>query len=370
MNDLDTEFFQGKRPWSRIKDQVLGGYITPYLAKVAKLGRPILLIDGYAGPGTFAEDGSFGSPLIMCDAAEKYAPQSYRALFVNHNKAHHASLEKTLIDRGLIERATPILGDSTVFLNRLSQQLQNQTVFVYLDPFGLKGCEFSTLKPFLTRYKAYSTELVLNVSMPVTHRLAAANQVARGSATDPRITSYHQRMTDVFGGDYWKDIYFSELGAEEKEVALIKQYQSKIAQDLPFTGSCPVRESSTSRIKYFIVFASRHPDAMLLMNDEMCKAYFGQMHQAAYAGTLFGHTNWQDFRTLSHLEQVIQVEIAASPGQKRQELWLSIVQKHFMQFTKSEFIQAINELSKKGQIRVEYTPTKRLNDDCRIYSLR
>lgn len=84
MSGLDDEFFKGKRPWSKIKDKVLGGYMPAYLRKVAKLQKPILLIDAYAGPGVFA-DGLPGSPLIMCKAAEEHVKNQYQALFVNHN---------------------------------------------------------------------------------------------------------------------------------------------------------------------------------------------------------------------------------------------------------------------------------------------
>src|SRR4249920_586648 len=72
MVESSDEFFEGKRRWSEIKDEVLGNYMTPYLAKVNTRGQPILLIDGYAGPGIF-EDGAAGSPLIICDKAEKWA---------------------------------------------------------------------------------------------------------------------------------------------------------------------------------------------------------------------------------------------------------------------------------------------------------
>src|SRR5690349_21560841 len=48
---------------------MLREYLTPYLRKVATLGRPIVLIDAFAGPGSF-EDGKAGSPLILCHAAE------------------------------------------------------------------------------------------------------------------------------------------------------------------------------------------------------------------------------------------------------------------------------------------------------------
>ncbi len=370
MTEIDTTFFSGKRPWSKIKDKVLSEYMPAYLRKVATLGKDILLIDGYAGPGEF-DDNTHGSPLIMCEAAEKHVRERYTALFVNHNPAHHEKLDQILTRQGWRSHATPILGDSSTLLNALAPHLRDQsdqTIFVYLDPFGLKGCEFDTLKPFLTRSKVYSTELVLNISMPITHRLATSQAVARGSSSNPRIASYHQRLSQVFGGDYWKEIYWSNLGSEEKEMNLMDEYRRRISAYLPFTGSCPVRESRRSRVKYFITFASRHPHAMLLMNDAMCKAYFGQMHQADYEGTLFADTDWTSMRSFSDLETIILETAKTNPGQTRQDLWLTIVQKHFMQFTSSEYKEHVAVLEANGNLSSPTSrPTKRLNDNCLIY---
>ncbi len=368
MSNIDNEFFKGKRPWSKIKDKVLQGYMPAYLRKVAKLRKPILLIDGYAGPGVYEEDQEIGSPIIMCGAAEKYAPNQYKAIFVNHNKKHHERLKKALSEQNWFSNAKPILGDASTLLEEIASQLYNQTVFIYLDPFGLKGCEFATLEPFLSRNKLYSTEIVLNVSMPITHRLAAVNAVKEHGIT-PRIASYHKTMTKVFGGDYWKDIYFSSssLEAHEKERLLLQEYRNRIAQYLPFTGSCPVREDSGSRIKYFITFASRHADAMLLMNDEMCKAYFGQMHEADFSGTLFEKLDWKDMRTRANLEKLIIQKVTTNPGSKRQEIWLEIVREHFMQFTSSEYKRSVDNLVKNQKINVEYTSTRRLNDHCKLF---
>ncbi len=82
MTDQDDDFFAGKRPWSKIKDKVLGSYMKPYIAKAVKRGKPLLLIDGYAGPGVFG-DGTAGSPMLMCQAAEQNAKGKYLALFIN-----------------------------------------------------------------------------------------------------------------------------------------------------------------------------------------------------------------------------------------------------------------------------------------------
>ena len=96
MSNIEKEFFQGKRPWSKIKDKVLQGYMPPYLRKVAKLKKQILLIDGFAGPGVF-DDQTEGSPIIMCEAAEQHCLQQYTTLFVNHNANHHQKLKHSLL---------------------------------------------------------------------------------------------------------------------------------------------------------------------------------------------------------------------------------------------------------------------------------
>jgi three-Cys-motif partner protein len=92
---MEAAFFKGKRPWSKIKDQILGQYMTPYLTKVKKLGKPIILIDAFAGPGKF-DDRSAGSPLIICQAAEQCVRDSYQAIFVNREKEHHDQLSRVL----------------------------------------------------------------------------------------------------------------------------------------------------------------------------------------------------------------------------------------------------------------------------------
>src|SRR5262245_46174975 len=165
MSEYEDHFFEGKRPWSVIKDQVLGSYMSPYLAKVTRLKRPILLIDGFAGPGVF-DDGSAGSPLIMCQAADRFVKGNYRAFFFNKRVYFHERLTSILQKGGWMGAASPILGDTTKILPILPTVLQDQTVFLYLDPLGPTGSPFSLLEPFLTRNSEYSTEIVIMMHMP------------------------------------------------------------------------------------------------------------------------------------------------------------------------------------------------------------
>jgi three-Cys-motif partner protein len=320
-----------------------------YLAKVNTLRRPILLIDAYAGPGIF-DDGQPGSPHIMCEAAERYAKGNYIAWFINKDEQYHKKLQNVIRNAGWSASAHAYLADSRQLLQQIPSILKNHTVFLYLDPFGLKGCEFALLEPFLNRNPNYSTEILLTMNMPVVHRLAACSKGE--DLIDGRIKSNRERLTKVFGGEYWRDILCRKaVDAGGREELLIKAYQDKLKQYfLPFTGSCPVRESIERRIKYFIVFASRHKDAMLLLNDGMVDAYFSRMHEAEYSGTLFEDTSWRempliDTRLSEKLEEVILDTVSQYPGATREAIWLKIVQSHFMRYHQNNYKKAVKQLT-------------------------
>lgn len=161
----EDEFFIGKRPWSKIKDAVLRDYLPPYLGKVAKLGQQIILIDAFAGPGIFEKEKGedrLGSPLIVFQAVEKYVRGKYLVIFMNSNKAHHKKLEITMKKMAPQKAVMSLYGTAQELLEKVSKILTNQTLFIYLDPFGLKDLDFKLIEPFLQRSISYSTEIVIN----------------------------------------------------------------------------------------------------------------------------------------------------------------------------------------------------------------
>lgn len=373
MSRYDDDFFAGKRTWSLIKDRILASYVPAYVNKVKRLDRPIVLIDGYAGPGIF-EDGHEGSPLIICSAAEKYAKGHYSAHFFNVEKKFHEKLESMIKSHGWSHSAHCYLGNSLTYINQIPQILKNHTVFLYLDPFGLKGCGFDQLEPFLVRDASYSTEIVLTMCMPVVHRLASRHAIKKGQE-DEKIKSYHLLLTKVFGGEYWKDIllYQQNVAAEDKEFQLIKAYLAKLKQFLPYTGCCPIRQNSDKRIKYFVVFVSRHSHAMLLMNDIMHKEYFSSMHVADNQGTLFGELDWKDMpmpekRSVKQLKDITENLVSQHPGESRSSIWLKVVQANFMDYYHSDYLEALKQLANEKKLLYQVDPqTKRHNDNSKLF---
>src|SRR3990172_6464904 len=123
-------FFRVKREWSRVKDRIVGTYIACYLKTIQLRGRPIIIVDAFAGPGRFG-DGSEGSPLIICGAIDK-APKrgvGIACLFSDSHPAHRAALEDCLADN--IERgiAGKPLSDFSEALSWALKEGKGSTLF-------------------------------------------------------------------------------------------------------------------------------------------------------------------------------------------------------------------------------------------------
>jgi three-Cys-motif partner protein len=363
------EFFEEKREWSKIKDKVLGSYMPPYFEKVKRLGKKIVVIDAFAGQGKF-KDGSAGSPLILSQLAKKHVGSQGMLVLVNKKKLHHDKLTyllQSFIEAGLVKT---INGDSNVLLNELLKTLSDETLLLYLDPFGLKGCDFNTILPYLNRDNKHSSELLMNISVPIIHRLAAKN-VKEENETE-RIKTFRQTLTSALGGDYWKKYLMDDsLNPNQQIESLMFEYKTGLLRYLPFVGYCPVYEShDSSTLKYYIFFASRHADAAILMNDIMFSAYWHHNKTATTKGTLFAEADLDFVLPANYLETIKKAvfEQLGSDKLRRIDLWEKIVIDKFMRFKSSDFKSIVSEMCKKGICGfVDTKGTGRLNDDSIIY---
>ncbi len=367
ITNIDDDFFEGKRPWSKIKDRVLGGYLVPYLKKVQYLGKEIILVDCFAGPGKF-EDGEIGSPLMICQIAEKNATGKVKTFLFNNKKDHHNKLESLLTKFIENKSACPIYGDAKSLLEILKDGITDQTIFVYLDPFGLKDFDFSTLFPYLSRSTEYSTELIINVSVPIIHRLSGKNAIRQSTTVDQALQKRHDRITLALGGDYWKDYIFNEkLQPADQIKGIVNEYTTQLKKYLPFVGSCIVKESTeSSAIKYFIVFASRHIDSAVLLNDIMFDAYHEHIWKSESMGTLFESQSYEFALPKSYYQELENIILGfiTEANHSRIALWRKIVTEFFMKFKSTDFRKTVNILVKAGKIEFKDTKgTGRLNDE-------
>lgn len=360
----NKSFFDQKRPWSKRKDQILAYYLEPYLAKVRRLGRPVLLVDGFAGPGKFG-DGEPGSPLIMCDrvqAASESPGPDVRIWCIEPEPDLFGRLQKNL--KGLpfaIAKRKSFLDA----IDEVGKAARTHTVFLYLDPYTAADIDYEAIDRVAQQIQSAdaSVELLMNFNTPSFVRWGRAALACDVSAPDPDNEDIEEfdvpttevpgadRLTRVVGGTWWRDI----LDSEQPFCKMVDSIADRVGENLRrrFGEACWVgirvrREHAVP--KYHMFFGSRHPDALELMNDAMVKAR--------------GYSDFQvDLFAYEPADRFILE--SASDWIMRGELILQTIRLAFCKYYRKDIRGCVERLLKSGTLESE-TGKCRINDTTRV----
>ena len=136
MAKKNDDFFVEKKPWSKVKDELLGCYLKPYVAKILYTRKPLAYVDCFAGKGKF-DDGNPGSPLIALDifrqglASTKLDGNArIGATFIDLNYA--SDLEMNL--SAYKKRIKIVSGAYEDTIEELLKSKIGYNVFLYIDP--------------------------------------------------------------------------------------------------------------------------------------------------------------------------------------------------------------------------------------------
>jgi three-Cys-motif partner protein len=271
-------FFENKREWSKIKDRIVGSYVTCYLHTVQRLQKSIIIVDSFSGPGRFG-DRSDGSPLIICKSIEKTQQKGsgIGCIFSDAHPAHREALEIHLgpyISKGIAEKP---LTDFSQSLSKALSSGHGATLFFYLDPYGIRDLEFDIVKQIYERDTSDSTEVLINFNFKAFMRMSgnwnytdAATDIAR-KVKESKI----ERVNSVMGGNYWNDIITDPtVDKLRREDLVVDAYKEQIRNYFRYTYSIPVKELEESSsvptdqiAKYHLIFGTRHVRAVQYMND-------------------------------------------------------------------------------------------------------
>ena len=287
----NTDFYEVKKPWSEIKDALLACYLPEYFAKVLGAGKPILYVDGFAGPGRFG-DGSPGSPLIAWDAAThailarkgSHKGVTFKFVEVQHSRAD--TLHRTLAAHSDAVVSWDVLADNfTSSMTTLRSQIASSKTFVYIDPFGIRDLSFALFTD-LGRHYMGDAELLINMNSFGFFRAACqAMKVSYAGdealdEDDPEIdddmrgsTDPYSMLNSVAGGDYWQtivnDYHRKLINGYEAERRFSEKYRQALGKSFRFVTSMPLRLKEKNRPKYRMIHAANHEDGCVLMADNM-----------------------------------------------------------------------------------------------------
>lgn len=360
----DASFFDHKRVWSKRKDQILSYYLDPYLAKIRQRRNPVLLVDGFAGPGKFG-DGEIGSPLLMCAKAQSalaITGPPIGVLCIESDPALFSKLEQNLSG---FPFANAISGEFLAQVDRIVSAAKTSSVFLYMDPFVASDVEWEALEQIarLIGTANASVELLLNfntpsfvrwglaaLSRPVPDIDAEVEDPEQADAMTPAPPAL-ERLSRVVGGPWWREILDANRSFPEMLRDVADGFGAKLRTQFSEVCWLAIKKLETHRVpKYDMFFGSRHPDALELMNDAMVKAR--------------GVSDFQiDLFAVDDLDQAI-LRLTAD-WIKRGALILAVIRESFCRFLRKDIRGRVEALLKDGSLESE-TGKPRINDDVRV----
>lgn len=366
---IKGNFFAEKRDWSILKDQILGEYLTPYLAKMFKTCRPTRIVDCFAGKGKF-DDGTLGSPLII---ARHIATQNImnpandlRGIFIE--RRYVGDLRANL---AAFPKCEVLPDDYEHCVRHFLSQPRNtkRNYFFYVDPYGIKCLDFG----YFQQLKAVgfkSLEILLNLNttgflregcrmLSYTRELpdwAIDLDYERDSKNNPT------RMNAIAGGNYWQNILADfqngTIAFHEAEERFTSEYARRLRAILPLVVHVPIKDRSHRLPKYRLIFATNHHDGLFLMTNTMNKAWRTLLTREVGGQLfLFNDEQWANTQGPS-IEAKIWEEAATSI--ELIALLIRLIDKNGIAHLTSEYTAAIRKYEgKMFQVRrePETTPT-------------
>jgi three-Cys-motif partner protein len=360
---MSSNFFQNKKPWSPYKDMILAYYLTPYLPKVCSLGKPVVVVDCFAGPGRF-EDGTDGSPLIIAKAVRKIAEKgkAVSALFIEEKRKYFQQLKESVKDYQDVCRT--VHGSFEDSAKEIADMGRNNTVFVYIDPYGIKSLCFDTLAGIYANIaKGSSVEVLLNFNASSLIRNGLAALKCRQQ--DDKEEELDRTMTPadidtIAGGDYWRGIVTRENPFPDKEGQCVSEYMRLMKRYFDEVCSYGIKEKYEHAIpKYRLLFGSRHEDAFILMNDAICNARDRFLGKQRVDGYLFDMRANDEIHDPHRLHKVIVDSLTTSLTRKK--LIVRAMHGLFAEYKESEYRRMIGSLLKDGNFYSKSGKT-RIND--------
>ena len=366
-----VKFFEAKKPWSKYKDLILDYYLHPYLAKVARLRKPIAIVDCFAGAGRF-DDGEPGSPIIITKHLRELAKGgvSVQALLIEKDKLLYDRLRSNVADAGIHVQIRH--GDFRNHADEIAKLASTHTLFLYVDPIAPGQLHFGDLRVAYEKLSVgQSIETLVNfLSGGFVRR---AEGLLPGATHDGLLDKRHDEVLEcdaIAGGQYWQEIVTDDsLKHSERVERVASAYANCLHAWFRFVLTYPIREKYTDQVpKYHLIFGSRHEDAIELMNSAMVKARRKSIEAQYVEGMLFPHEPAEEVPDPNAAEQLI-VETLGRIGETtwkmlRVHATISLPCK----FTKPELNKAIKHSIQTKKIGSQATGT-RIEDKAKVWPI-
>ncbi len=254
-------------PHTRAKHSILRRYLHAYYPKLASTRDRIDFVDGFAGPGVYA-DGEPGSPIIALDALAEHrhlprmANCRFSFLFIEEDLARFAMLQSILDGRQhpsnvevRVRRGTFVdhIGEAFEGLEALRDAgwVSQRPSFVMVDPFGPKGLPLDLLRRLAQFPK---TELLISFMYEPIRRFLEH-------------PGFEPHLDDLFGTREWRDAV--ALAPDDKKAFLSELYASQLRDiGMKYVRLFEMGDGG-NRTEYFLAFGTHSHHGLRVMKSAM-----------------------------------------------------------------------------------------------------
>ena len=245
---------------------------------------------------------------------------------------------------------------------KISRLATDHTVFVYIDPYGIKPLHFATLAAVYEKIHQHgsSVEVLLNLNTPSLVRNGLAvlkctqpanleNDRAAEQEAEVDNTMTAEDLDSIAGGAYWRKIVSVDGPFAYMEQALLREYMNVMLRyfdQLCCYGVKAKYEHTTP--KYRLVFGSRHPDAFVLMNDAVCNARDRFLGKQRVEGYLFDMRGKDEIHDPGRLKETILNALIAPAS--RMDLVIRSMRQVFGEYKEAEHKRMIANLIDDGRL--------------------
>jgi three-Cys-motif partner protein len=252
---------------SRIKHIVLQKYLPTWAKILGSRNNQLAYVDCFAGPGEYEYEGSLvgGSPVIAAAHAVKFAKdrpgQNLLVYLIEGDPKQLERLEASLKHLQPYPDNLKVdvrCNDCKSFVPSLLQNLNSPIPsFFLIDPYG-HPLSIPIINKILGRQRS---EVLINLMW---------FQINRDLA-NPKVES---SLIELFGDRDWQNQPFMGMRGVARENAFLEYFKSRLECEfiLPFKiRHDPEDSRGGGRTKYYLLHASNHVKAVLLMKDVMWK---------------------------------------------------------------------------------------------------
>ncbi|MEJ2702049.1 MAG: hypothetical protein P8Z79_06360, partial [Sedimentisphaerales bacterium] len=253
--------------------------------------------------------------------------------------------------------------------------------FLYVDPFTVEGLDWARMGSIFQHLSTsrMSIEILMNFNARsfVRRGLAAlrlavpepnpeiedAEEIDAPLAASPSV----EKLNTVVGGAWWQSILESSASFPSKIQDVTNGVCERLGERFKEVCQHAIKALPHHTVpKYYLIFGSRHHDALILMNDEMVKSRETLAELARpKEQTLFEIRPAELVPDIEKLPSII-LKYASRPTERRFVI-LGVIRECFCQYSVKQIRGCIEQMLKSEKLKSE-TGRTRINDKTKIFA--